>query len=158
MVKDIRRQTRRHSSAEDKIRIVLEGLRGDDSIAALADAPRNGDPEANVRNLCRALLALYENADDLHRVQMNSLEILPGEQAAEIHESERRIVTVFSAAIAALDDKLANDRKLLIPVTMSLLGMLNWAFMWFRPGRGMTRAEYADLAATLTIEGIRKLG
>jgi transposase len=29
VVKDIRRQTRRHFSAEDKIRIVLEGLRGD---------------------------------------------------------------------------------------------------------------------------------
>ena len=28
VVKDIRRQTRRHFSAEDKIRIVLEGLRG----------------------------------------------------------------------------------------------------------------------------------
>lgn len=30
VVKDIRRATRRHFSAEDKIRIVLEGLRGDD--------------------------------------------------------------------------------------------------------------------------------
>jgi len=28
VVKDIRRQTRRHFSAEDKIRIVLDGLRG----------------------------------------------------------------------------------------------------------------------------------
>lgn len=35
VVKDIRRATRRHYSAEDKIRIVLEGLRGDDSIAEL---------------------------------------------------------------------------------------------------------------------------
>ena len=31
VVKDIRRATRRHFSAEDKIRIVIEGLRGDDS-------------------------------------------------------------------------------------------------------------------------------
>src|SRR5215207_7195948 len=35
IVKDIRRATRRHFSAEDKIRIVLEGLRGEDSIAEL---------------------------------------------------------------------------------------------------------------------------
>ena len=35
VVKNIRRQTRRHFSAEDKIRIVLEGLRGDDSTAEL---------------------------------------------------------------------------------------------------------------------------
>ena len=34
-IKDIRRSTRRHFSAEDKIRIVLEGLRGEDSIAEL---------------------------------------------------------------------------------------------------------------------------
>src|ERR671933_957377 len=35
IVKDIRRATRRHPSAEEKIRIVLEGLRGEDSIAEL---------------------------------------------------------------------------------------------------------------------------
>ena len=34
-VKDIRRATRKHYSAEEKIRIVLEGLRGEDSIAEL---------------------------------------------------------------------------------------------------------------------------
>ena len=32
-IKDIRRKTRRHFSAEEKIRIVMEGLRGEDSIA-----------------------------------------------------------------------------------------------------------------------------
>jgi transposase len=35
VVKDIRRATRRHFSAEDKIRIVLDGLRGEDSISEL---------------------------------------------------------------------------------------------------------------------------
>ena len=34
-VRDIRRATRRHFSAEEKIRIVLEGLRGEDSVAEL---------------------------------------------------------------------------------------------------------------------------
>jgi transposase len=35
VVQDIRRVTRKHYSAEEKIRIVLEGLRGEDSIAEL---------------------------------------------------------------------------------------------------------------------------
>jgi transposase len=35
VVRDIRRRTRKHHSAEDKIRIVLEGLRGEESIATL---------------------------------------------------------------------------------------------------------------------------
>src|SRR4030081_1295245 len=34
-VRDIRRATRRHFSAEDKVRIVIAGLRGEDSIAEL---------------------------------------------------------------------------------------------------------------------------
>ena len=35
VVKDIRRKTRKQYSAEEKIRIVLDGLRGEDSIAEL---------------------------------------------------------------------------------------------------------------------------
>ena len=35
VVQEIRRKTRRRFSAEEKIRIVLEGLRGDESIATL---------------------------------------------------------------------------------------------------------------------------
>ena len=35
VVKDIRRATRKQYGAEEKIRIVLEGLRGEDSIAEL---------------------------------------------------------------------------------------------------------------------------
>ena len=35
VVRDIRRATRRRFSAEEKIRIVLDGLRGEDSIAEL---------------------------------------------------------------------------------------------------------------------------
>ena len=35
VVRDIRRKTRKRHSTEEKIRIVLEGLRGDDSIAEL---------------------------------------------------------------------------------------------------------------------------
>ena len=41
-IRDIRRATRRHFSAEEKIRIVLEGLRGEESTAELCR--REGTP------------------------------------------------------------------------------------------------------------------
>ena len=40
IIRDIRRKTRKQYSAEEKIRIVLDGLRGEDSIA---------EPPANTR-------------------------------------------------------------------------------------------------------------
>jgi transposase len=40
VVRDIRRATRKHHSAEDKICIVLEGSRGEESIAALSQCIR----------------------------------------------------------------------------------------------------------------------
>ena len=44
-VKDIRRATRKQYSAEEKIRVVLDGLRGEHSIAALSR--REGIDRAN---------------------------------------------------------------------------------------------------------------
>ena len=42
VVQEIRRKTRRRFSAEEKIRIVLEGLRGEESIATLWPEGRAG--------------------------------------------------------------------------------------------------------------------
>jgi hypothetical protein len=40
IIRDIKRKTRKQYSAEEKIRIVLDGLRGEDSIAKLPSSPR----------------------------------------------------------------------------------------------------------------------
>ena len=63
LVRGIKRKTRKHYSAEEKIRIVLAGLRGEDSIAALClDQARDGDRQRLVlecpcttRRYCAAL-------------------------------------------------------------------------------------------------------
>jgi hypothetical protein len=41
-----------------------------------------------------------------------------------------------------------------MPVTMSLFGMMNWVYMWFRDGGIITREDYAEVATTLVLEGI----
>ena len=52
-VRDIRRKTRKQYSAEEKIRIVVSGLRGEDSIAELCR--REGIAERDYLNLGRVL-------------------------------------------------------------------------------------------------------
>ena len=48
-IKDIRRATRRYFSAEEKIRVVLEGLRGEESIAELCRRDRRAGPRSSGR-------------------------------------------------------------------------------------------------------------
>ncbi|WP_394180201.1 hypothetical protein [Yoonia maritima] len=49
IVKDIKRATRKHYSSEEKIRILLDGLRGEDSIAELS--PNAGQDRAVASDL-----------------------------------------------------------------------------------------------------------
>ncbi|MBB3810617.1 transposase [Pseudochelatococcus contaminans] len=54
VIKDIRRATRKQYGAEEKIRIVLEGLRGEESIAALCQ--REGIAESLYYNWSKEFL------------------------------------------------------------------------------------------------------
>ena len=70
---------------------------------------------------------------------------------------ERELVAVFADAIAEVLPAIGRNKTLLKPVTMSLFGMLNWHYMWFREGGTMNREDYADLATTVLVEGARAL-
>jgi TetR/AcrR family transcriptional regulator len=69
---------------------------------------------------------------------------------------ERALVATFAEAIAAVIPAL-DDGAMLKPVTMSLFGMLNWHYMWFRERGAVSREDYADLVTTLLIEGAQAL-
>ena len=69
---------------------------------------------------------------------------------------ERGIVKRFSAVLDQINPDLnTRDRPLLMPVTMSLFGMMNWVYMWFKDGGRISREDYADVATTLILEGIK---
>ena len=40
---------------------------------------------------------------------------------------------------------------------MSVFGMLNWVYMWHRPGKGLSREDYAALAADFIRSGLSGL-
>jgi TetR/AcrR family transcriptional regulator len=132
-----------------------------DHLQELLDAVNAVDAKlpARVRlsALIAALLEAYRDADDEHKIQVNELGKLPARQKKLLTDMERELVRVFADAIAAVNPALADDESLLKPVTMSLFGMLNWHYMWFREGKALTRGDYADLATTLIVEGAKAL-
>jgi TetR/AcrR family transcriptional regulator len=103
------------------------------------------------------LLAAYASADHQHKVQLNELARLPEAQRAAIVAMQRDIVRVVADILAEINPNLTRGPKLLMPVTMSLFGMVNWHYMWFREGGALTRSDYAKLATRITLEGIRAL-
>lgn len=112
--------------------------------------------EKRLRKLVGALLEAYRGADNQHKVQLNAALALSDAQKAEIMALERGIVKRFAVVLDQINPGLnTKERPLLTPVTMSLFGMMNWMYMWFKDGGRISRQDYADVATTLILEGIK---
>ncbi|KFI26011.1 TetR family transcriptional regulator [Haematobacter missouriensis] len=135
--------------------IIITHLTELDRVVAEADDPALS-PDQRLRQLVGSVLEAYRGADNEHKVQLNAASTLSETQREEILTIERRIVRRFSTVLDQLNPELKDrERPLLTPVTMSLFGMMNWMYMWFREGGRISREDYADVATTLIIEGIR---
>lgn len=122
-------------------------------VAVEAASESAGDGKERLFAICTALLEAYRGADAEHQVQISSLKLLPQAQQSVLKELERQLVVIFSNAIAATLPTVADRPDVLKPLTMSLFGMLNWHYLWFRDGKGMTREAYARMAAGLVLAG-----
>ena len=103
VVKDIRRATRRQFSAEEKIRIVLDGLRGEDSIAELCRREGIAQSlyyvwskeflEAGKRRLAgdTARAATTDEVKDLRR-ESSALKEVVAEQALELRLLKKSMI------------------------------------------------------------------
>jgi TetR/AcrR family transcriptional regulator len=136
----------------DVIRFHLEKLL---EVVEGADRP-DLSPGDRLRSLVAAILEAYRDADAQHNVQINGLRLLPTERQAELKAMERDLVRIFSDAVAGVAPQLKGTR-LLKPVTMSLFGMVNWHYLWFKNTGEVTRADYAELVAQLIMDGTRNL-
>ena len=47
------------------------------------------------------------------------------------------------------------DKPLIMPVAMSLFGILNWMYLWFRDDGKISREDYSDIVSTMMLEGIK---
>jgi len=116
------------------------------------EAVNVSEPVDRLHRLAEALLEAYRDADAEHQVQITSLKQLAPKRQQVLLALERKLVEIFSDTIAEAIPEVGHG-PLLKPMTMSLFGMLNWQYLWFREGRGLTRAQYARLATDLLIAG-----
>ena len=146
-----------YASRDALIFDILRTNLGELETAILAADQHDAAPRERLRLLVRAILEQYRDADDYHKVQLNGTQSLPEAQRAEILAIERRITRHVAEVLRAIRPDIDADRPLLMPVTMSLFGMVNWVYMWFREGGPISREDYADLATDLLLGGIHSL-
>ncbi len=134
--------------------IVRSHLSELDEAVARADDP--GKPaRERLRAHIAAVLEKYRGADNHHKVQLNCSSSLNDDQKAELRSIERRIVNRFSALLREINPNLDRpERPLLMPVTMSLFGMLNWVYLWFRDDGPIARNDYAEIVTELMMSGV----
>ncbi len=114
-------------------------------------------PQDRLEALVVALLDAYRDADAEHKVQLSALRTLPDADQKKLFALERRLVDIFAEAIRAVNPAAFEGKPLLKPVTMSLFGMLNWFYMWFRDNGPVSREEYARLATHILVSGVSTL-
>ena len=121
-----------------------------DLVAMVQKARGQGIP-----GLIRAILTAYADADAEHKLQIDALETLPPCMQEPLIDLQRRLVAAMSDAIRSMRPDLPADK--LRALTMSVFGILNWFYMWHRPGQGLSRTAYADLAAEFVQSGLTGL-
>lgn len=139
------------SSKEDLLFDIL-----DDHLGALLDVVETSR-NAGIRGLIRAILTQYEDADAEHKLQIDALGVLPADRQKPLIETQKRLVQIMSDAVLLVQPDLAQDGARLRAATMSVFAVLNWFYMWHRPGRDMDRAAYADLATDFALGGLQAL-
>lgn len=110
-----------------------------------------------LRDLIRAILLAYRDADAEHKLQADAMIALPMEKREPLMAQQRHLVKVMSETLQAASPETLTNPAHLHPVTMTVFGMLNWFYMWHRPGKGISRDEYADLVTDMVLGGIQGL-
>ncbi len=118
-------------------------------------AAQPGTASERLRALVRAILIAYRDSDAEHKVQLDALSSLPEDKQTHLRALQRRLVACMSDCVRQIEPERFTARpELLAPVTMSVFGMLNWFYLWYKPGGPVDRDAYADIVADLVIGGL----
>lgn len=138
----------------DILEIHLKTLR--DRVATVA--PLGKSPEEYLRAVILEILLAYRGADDYHRVQSTAMAALETDKQRVITDYQRALVGQVSDAVkAVVPARIAEDKKALRAVTMSLFGMLNWFYMWNHDKGEQNRKDYAKLVCDMVLKGLPRM-
>jgi AcrR family transcriptional regulator len=114
--------------------------------------------EQKLRLVVSEMLIAYEGMDHEHKILLEGLPLLPTEQQEILRNYQRQIVQLLSGILQEIAPMVfVDDPVKLRSATMSVFGMLNWFYTWNKKADRTARENYAELVATIAINGIKGL-
>jgi AcrR family transcriptional regulator len=108
-----------------------------------------------LRQLIRVFLIEYSSSKDFHMALLHDVKFLSVEQQHTIKLQEKAVVQIFADTIQRAFPNSINAANLK-PLTMSLLGAMNFTFAWLRDDGTITYQQYAQWVAELWLTGIEQ--
>ena len=102
-------------------------------------------------------LLAYEGMDHEHKIQIEGLPLLTEDQQEILKGYQRDMVAMVSDVLRTIvAEHIANDKRALHSVTMSIFGMLNWYYVWQPKADAASCKDYAKTITHLIIFGASK--
>jgi TetR/AcrR family transcriptional regulator len=114
-----------------------------------AEAP---NPPRRLRLLLERFMQAYTGAQHAHRVLTEDVKFLDASARSRVVAAQRRVVDAFGHAIGALRSDLPQDMHK--PMAMLLFGMINWTYIWLKPGGPWGHDDLAPLVTDLFLGGL----
>ncbi|MBN9371836.1 TetR family transcriptional regulator [Hydrogenophaga sp. YM1] len=103
--------------------------------------------------LVRAFLAEYETSATRHAALVSDTKFLGPAQRELVVNRQRDVVAAFTRFIRrAYPERVTPTNQ--TALTMMLFGMINWTFIWLRPGGPMSYAGFAEEVVSVLENGL----
>ncbi|MGX5650730.1 MAG: TetR/AcrR family transcriptional regulator [Comamonadaceae bacterium] len=103
--------------------------------------------------LVRAFLAEYETSATRHAALVSDTKFLGPAQRELVVNRQRDVVAAFTRFIRrAYPERVTPTNQ--TALTMMLFGMINWTFIWLRPGGPMSYAGFAEEVVAVLENGL----
>jgi AcrR family transcriptional regulator len=113
-------------------------------------------PPAHLQALILRFMQVYARAQNEHRVLTEDVKFLRRAELRTVLAGQRRVVTTFADAVAALRPDL-RQAKLDKAMAMLLFGMMNWTFTWLKTPGALSHESLAPWVVALFAGGLAAL-
>ena len=124
--------------------------------APLADLSPESAPEQRLRDLIFNHITFFASDITAMKVLSHEAEALDGEMGRKMRRMRRQYFEICLTIVTELLE--TNSRKDLVPrsVTMTLFGMINWIYTWYKPATDGPANQLADQMSGIFLNGIER--